>query len=145
MNLPATPPNLTLAPLLEDGRNALACLDIAGMQKVVLKRIKLYHGGNPWHRITHEAEDIFALADLGLYTWPPLEQLYEAEFALWTQYSRRSHRLIIRFPDTVIAKPARNAVPDGSSEPFRCMVISWMKQRRFMAQEPHGDKPTILV
>jgi hypothetical protein len=145
MNLPATPPNLTLAPLLEDGRNALACLDIAGMQKVVLKRIMLYHGGNPWHRITHEAEDIFALADLGLYTWPPLEQLYEAEFALWTLDSQRSHRLIIRFPDTVIAKPARNTIPDGSSEPFRSLVISWMKQRRFLTRELHGDKPTILV
>lgn len=139
------PPDFTLAPLLTDGRDSLACRDIDGMEKAVLKRIDLYYGGTPWHQTSHKAEDIFALEESSLYTWPPLEQLLEAEFAIWTKGSRRARRLTIRFPDTVTAHPARDPDASAADQQFWRMVRAWMEKRRFMTPQPHGDRAPLLA
>jgi hypothetical protein len=139
------PPIFTLEPLLVDGRKSLACLDVEGMEKTVLKRIEFYHGGKPWHHTIHEGEDIFTLAEEGLYTWPPLEQLLEAEFAVWTKGSPHAHRLIIRFPDKATARQARDTVPPGTPNTFWSIAETWMKKRRFMNPQCHGKQPAPLA
>ena len=50
----------TLAPLQDDGADALICSDVEGIDSVVLKELQVYWGGAYGESTTHKAKDLFA-------------------------------------------------------------------------------------
>ena len=54
----------TLAPLVDAGRNCLACSDIPGIEHIILTEAQvLVAGGSEWLRSTHQAADLFTAVE----------------------------------------------------------------------------------
>ncbi len=74
-----------LSPLVEDGRDCLACGDVDGMVSSALESVEFYYGGSPWQRITRQSDDIFGLAKQEIFKWPSLENIVAARFRIRLQ------------------------------------------------------------
>jgi hypothetical protein len=86
----------TLAPLVRQGRDCLACLDVRGLASVSLKEVEFFFQDAPWQRVTRKANDIFALVERGAIRWPEdVNQITRATFELRFRDTRKSRRLTI--------------------------------------------------
>jgi hypothetical protein len=86
----------TLAPLVTDGRNCLACRDVEGMDWVLLEWVEFYYGGSPWQRITRKSDDVFALVEKEIIKWPALERITAARFQVRLKGDRRVRHITVR-------------------------------------------------
>jgi hypothetical protein len=121
-SLPKILVKYTLAPLVEDGRNCLACRDVEGMEWVGLEWVEFYYGGCPWQRIMRKSDDIFALVENEIIKWPALERITAARFQIRLKEGERARHVMIR-PST------RGVVErDGA----RLVVDEWLMKRKFM-------------
>jgi hypothetical protein len=125
-SVPTLPPKsaieYTLAPLVQDGRNCLACGDVEGMGWVILEWVEVYHGGSPWQRITRESDDIFALLENDILKWPPLDRITAARFRLRLKADQRARRLTVR--------PAIGR--KGKSNGPGLVMEEWLTKRNFV-------------
>jgi hypothetical protein len=143
---PASPvltSHFTLAPLLTAGRDALACGDIPGFEKIVLTKVKHAQDGEPWHRGSYRAKDVFSMVEQGLYELPPLEHFQAAEFTIATRDKLPSFRLTVEFPNKLTFSFPK--LPPGYSHTgpaFNEMVQTWLTKRNFIANG--SNESTIL-
>lgn len=120
----------TLAPLIKDGRDCLACGDVEGMECVVLESVEFYFGGSPWERITQQSEDIFALVEQEIIKWPPLDQISAARFRVRLRGEPRARRITIR--------PSGRA--SHYQEEINPVILDWVKKRKFVKVSPDASK-----
>ena len=112
----------TLAPLIT-GRDCLACLDISGMERVTLKEVEFLYRGDPWQRVTREADDIFTLVESGLLKWPAADRITRASFEVKFTDSRKTRRVSIL--------PSNKALYTRDDDSG--MIEQWLTARRFIA------------
>lgn len=118
----------TLAPLMT-GRECLACVDIEGLDHVVLKEVEIFHPGFLPQRVTRKAEDIYALAERGLFQWPKAGWVTRATFEVRFTGARKGRRVKI-----VGANKAQYG-RDGDSE----IVEHWLQARGFIIRREVQD------
>lgn len=81
-----------LGPLVARGRAALAWADVPSIEQVRLTDLEFYRRKAPWHRVTQQADDLFALIEHGQFCWPSdLKEITKATFTvkLWRQSRAR--------------------------------------------------------
>ena len=118
----------TLAPIVLDGENCLACGDIPGFKSVTLKEVEFLFRGKPSQRITRKSEDIFALVKAGYFKWPEPETLTRAVFEVAFAESKKTRRVTIAG-----ANRAMYGRDDDS-----VIVEQWLKARGFVGDESQG-------
>jgi hypothetical protein len=115
----------TLAPLVTDGRNSLACIDIEGIESVSLREVEILYRGRPWQRIARKSDDVFALVEAGHFRWPTnTDQLTKASFEV--KYADSSKTRMV----TVIPT---NKAQYGRDEDS-LLVERWLKARGFIGE-----------
>ena len=127
----------TFAPLVEKGRNCLACGEVAGMESVTLREVEFFYAGKPWQRITRRSDDVFLLVEKELFKWPSVDRITRATFE-------------VRFKDS---KKVRRVTIIGSNKAQYCrdedaaMVEEWLKLAGFVLTktETEDDDETELV
>lgn len=86
----------TVAPILRDGRDCLACGDVPGIDGVSLTRVETCQREGDRHRTVQEADDIFRLVERGRVKLPErLEDITSATFQVRFRGARRPRRLTI--------------------------------------------------
>lgn len=113
----------TLAPIVNDGENCLACGDIEGMAGVTLKEIEFFYRGKPSQRVIRKSEDIFALVKAGFFKWPDVDVLTRAVFEVEFTGTKKTRRVTIAG-----ANRAMYGRDDDS-----VVVERWLKERKFIA------------
>jgi hypothetical protein len=86
----------TLAPLMLQGRNCLACGDVPGLERVSLTEVELHSEDEPRHREIRQAKDLFKLIEAGRFAWPPYaHQIKRATFEVKFWRAARPRRFTI--------------------------------------------------
>jgi hypothetical protein len=86
----------TLAPLVRQGRDCLACLDVRGLLSVSLKEVEFFYPQAPWQRVTRKSNDIFALIERGALRWPDdVRQITRATFEIRFRDAPRTRRVTL--------------------------------------------------
>jgi hypothetical protein len=86
----------TLAPLLERGRDCLACADVPGIERVSLTEVEFFCEGAPYQHTIKRSDDIFSLIEQDHLQWPPcLDQIRRATFRFKIAGAPRSRRVTI--------------------------------------------------
>jgi len=122
----------TLAPLVNDGRNCLACRDVQGMEWAVLEEVEFYYGGSPWQRLVRKSDDIFALVERGIFKWPALERIVRARFRTRLQSAPRARQFTVR--------PCLRIL--GVEDESGIVLENWAKKRQFM-EEQRGEAKSV--
>ena len=120
----------TLAPLVKDGRNCLACRDVAGMEWAVLEEVEFYYGGSPWQRIVRRSGDIYALVEQGIFQWPALKRITRARFRVRLQNAPRARQITVR--------PCLRIL--GVEDEAGSVLENWAKKRKFMEEQRDAGK-----
>jgi len=122
----------SLAPLVMDGRNCLACRDVEGMEWAVLEEVEFYYGGSPWQRLVRKSDDIFALVERGIFKWPALERIVRARFRVRVQNAPRARQFTVR--------PCLRIL--GVEDESGTVLENWAKKRKFM-EEQRGEAKSV--
>ena len=88
----------SLAPLVEMGRNSLACRDVEGVAKVELQEVRIEYFGWPYQIIRRQSDDLFRLLEEGAFRWPPLLCMRRAVFRMRLDGSKKASRVTISAP-----------------------------------------------
>lgn len=112
----------TLAPLVYQGRDCLACVDVRGLVSVSLKEVEFFYHQSPWQRVTRKSNDIFTLVEHGNMRWPEdVNQITRATFEIKFRDARKSRRV------TII--PSNKALYGRDDDSV--MVEQWLQARHF--------------
>jgi hypothetical protein len=112
----------TLEPLRRDGRAALMCLDVRGLEYVRLKEIQFFWGGHYNELETHKAEDVFAAIEERRVVLPKGPRVSKATFG-------------VKFND---AKAERTATISSTNRAYYKrdddggILETWMRRRGFI-------------
>ncbi len=120
----------TLTPLVEKGRNCLACGEVDGMLSVTLKEVEFFYGGKPWQRITRRSDDIFTLVEKELFKWPNPERITRAGFEVKFKDSNKTRRV------TIIGSNKAQYGRDGDAD----MMEKWMKLAGFILTKTDDEE-----
>ena len=120
----------TLVPLVRDGRNCLACLDVKEMDSAILESVEFYYAGSPWQRVSRQSEDIFLLVEQRIFKWPALERIAAARFAMRLKGERRDRRITIR----------PSVRPNENREGTNAVIHDWLKRREFLEMTSDAAK-----
>ena len=88
----------SLAPLVETGRESLACSDVAGVAKVELQEVQIEHFGCPYQIIRRQSDDLLRLVEEGAFRWPHLRSLTSAIFQVHLDGAKKASRVRICAP-----------------------------------------------
>ena len=126
----------TLAPLVADGRNCLACLDVPGIERVVLKEVEFFFPVKPRERVTRKSDDIFALLENGRVEWPKAPgAITRATFEVKFTEARKARRVTIL--------PSNKALYGRDDDSL--LVERWLAARKFIVEETDHEDATGLV
>ncbi|MBI5386787.1 MAG: hypothetical protein HZA90_19115 [Verrucomicrobia bacterium] len=126
----------TLAPLVNDGRNCLACLDVPGIERVVLKEVEFFFPVKPRERVTRKSDDIFALLEKGRVEWPkPPGAITRATFEIKFTAAKKARRVTIL--------PSNKALYGRDDDSL--LVERWLAARKFIVEETDHEDATGLV
>ena len=112
----------TFAPLVEKGRNCLACGEVAGIESVTLREVDLFYAGKPWQRITRRSDDVFLLVEKELFKWPSVDRITRATFEVRFKDSKKVRRV------TIIGSNKAQYGRDGDMG----MIEQWLKLAGFI-------------
>lgn len=112
----------TLQPLLDDGVNSLACVDIDGLAEVRLTGVQLLFRGTFSDRTIFRSKDIFKSLESRKRDFPDYGNLVEASFQVKFDSSSKPRTVTIKTPN--IAKFDRKE--DAH------VIETWMKARGFI-------------
>jgi len=115
----------TLWPLLQHGRDCLACADVPGIERVGLTGLEL-KSKEKGEREIREAPDVFRLIERGKMRWPV--ELHEIARATFTVKFWRAKK-----PRRVSIVPSNKVVygRDGDA----ALIEPWMEAREFVAAD----------
>jgi hypothetical protein len=86
----------TLDPLKRDGSNSLVCADVAGIERVTLKKIQYFWGGPQHDKETRESDDVFASLEAKGRRIPENARIIYAAFAVKFTDSKTPRMIEIR-------------------------------------------------
>jgi hypothetical protein len=112
----------TLAPLKEQGEDALRCRDIAGMEWARLTEIQYGWGGSPEHIEKHKANDVFLALVLRERSIECAAEIRMARFNVKLEGLKR--------PRSVLIRPW-NTAEYGRGEPA-LIIEEWLRARGFV-------------
>jgi len=132
-------PRYALSRILRQGRDALVCSDIEGIEAVRLVELQVRHGGGLGHREIHRADDVFdALDDIGR-DMPADARPIRAGFKVLFSDSNRWRTVTLCVPNA--------AVYDRDSDGE--IVNHWLRQRGFLQEQlegiQHGKSADVLA
>jgi len=119
----------TFAPLIEKGRNCLACSAVEGMESVTLREVEFFYPGKPWQRITRKSDDVFLLIEKELFKWPPLDRITRAGFEVKFTKENKTRRV------TIIGSNKAQYSRDGDMG----MIEQWLKLAGFIMTRNEGE------
>jgi hypothetical protein len=122
----------TLTPLVEKGRNCLACGEVDGIESVTLKEVEFFYGGKPWQRIARRSDDIFSLVENELFKWPDPQRITRAGFEVKFKDSKKTRRV------TIIGSNKAQYGRDGDA----VTVEKWMKLAGFILTKATNEDDT---
>jgi hypothetical protein len=126
----------TLAPLVVVGRACLVCVDVEGVESVMLREVEVRYPGKPGHQIIHKSEDIFRLQEEALFQWPEVERIARAVFEVKFLGSKTMRRVTI--------KPSNKAMYGRDEDAV--LVEQWLKARGFLlALAPDEDGGALVA
>lgn len=120
----------TLTPLVEKGRNCLACGEVDGIESVTLREVEIFYGGKPWQRITRKSDDIFRLVDQELFSWPSADRITRAGFEVKFKDSNKTRRVTI-----IGSNKAQYGRDDDAKR-----VEEWMKLSGFIRSKTDDEE-----
>ncbi|MCZ2328924.1 hypothetical protein [Bartonella sp. F02] len=123
----------TLQPLIDKGENALACIDIDGIETIKLIEIQLQFRGRYNDKNTLRSSDIFAsLSDKGK-SFPTFGELVSASFSVKFDNAKR--------PRTVKVRPPNVASFDRKEDSH--LIETWLRKCGFVnkQQEEESNPP----
>lgn len=126
----------TLAPLVRDGRNCLACRDVPGIERVELKEVEVFYPGKHWQCVTRKSNDIFSLVEKGWVRWPESPgEITRATFEVKFSDAKMTRRVTL-----VPANKALYGRDDDSA-----LVEKWLAARGFILQDTDHEDTAGLV
>lgn len=120
----------TLEPLKTDGRNALVCSDIKGVDSIVLKEIEFTVLGLVWEREIHKADDVFTAFEDRVFEIPKLYDITRASFKVRFSDSKKAR--------TVTIRPSNNAQYGRDEDSL--LVEQWLNARGFIVSEKDDEE-----
>lgn len=119
----------TLQPLVDLGRDALACDDIEGIDAITLQEVKLFYGGNAAEVVTRRAvgDDLFAVLEAQGRDLPRAP--FQASFRVKFTGAKTARTVRIKAPN--VAMYTRESDED--------VVSRWLTARGFV-QDTAGDE-----
>jgi hypothetical protein len=121
-------PRFTLAPLATEGKDALLCEDIPGVEAIRLIEYRLFWGGVHKEQEVRRATDVFAAARARGFEQPIPREPTAAVFKVKFADSARERRVTIRKPAS--ARYERNE--DGA------VIEEWLRARGFLLDTSAG-------
>lgn len=114
----------TLEPLRRDGEACLACADVVGLERVVLRELHYDWGGaEPLYEIVRANKNLFAaLRAHGKSTFPRTPRLARAVFAMKFTGVERPRLVTIKPPNVALYARDEDTTP----------VEQWLQKRRFL-------------
>jgi len=128
----------SLEPLRQQGRDALNCLDVDGMEWVRLREVRLFWGGDQSVLTIRRADDLFEAWKVTNKSIPAAPRLVGAVFQVKFADARKPRSVIIQ--PSNIARYTRDA--DSA------LVERWLGRRGFListARHAHEPAPTAMV
>lgn len=111
-----------LRPLVELGREALACADVPGIAEVRLTNLEFYQRREPWLRTIKESDDLFTLLERKELAWPArVEEITRAGFTVRLRQHQRLRRVTIM--------PSNRALYTRDED--SALLDRWMQARGF--------------
>lgn len=125
----------TLKPLIDSGKDALACVDIQGMEEVKLTEIQLQFRGPLNDRRIYRSKDFFKSLENGKRAFPNYGELVSATFSVKFDTSK---------PRTVRIQTPNVAKFDRKEDSH--LIETWLRKRGFVIEqetdEEHEHKAT---
>lgn len=112
----------TLAPLVEKGRDCLACHDIPGIEHVTLTEVQAHSGGRDWLRVTHQSGDLFNAIEQGRVVLSDASSLVRAGFLVRFSDSKKQRMV------KIIGSNKLSVVRDGDT----ALIERWMTAQGFV-------------
>lgn len=112
----------TLAPLVESGRDCLACRDVPGIEDITLTEVQTLTGGRDWLRQTHHAPDLFTVVEHERVQLPEPDCLVRASFLV--RFSDSKKRRMIK----IMGTNKLSVVRDGDT----ALMEKWLDARGFV-------------
>lgn len=125
----------TLAPLVESGRDCLACHDVPGIEEITLTEVQALTGGRDWLRQTHNAPDLFTAIERERVVLPEPDCLVRASFLVRFSDSRK--RRMIK----IMGSNRLSVVRDGDT----ALMEEWLKLRGFAIERTVEEHESELV
>lgn len=127
----------TLDPLRRDGRAALACTDIEGIDWVKLREVRFYFCGNPWEEVNRKSSDVFAVFESRGKPFPEGGRISRASFQIKFSDCPR--------PRTVVVKPSN--VAQFTRDNDSVLVERWLLARGFIRErrDDDGEEPQPIL
>ena len=121
----------TLAPLVDAGRNCLACLDIPGIEHIILTEVQvLVVGGSEWLRSTHNAADLFTAVEHERVVLPEPDCIVRASFLV--RFSDSKKRRTIK----IMGSNKLSVVRDGDT----ALMEKWLDARGFIIKRSSDEQ-----
>jgi hypothetical protein len=121
----------TLAPLVDSGRNCLACADVPGIEHILLTEVQvLLAGGTEWVRSTHHAPDLFAAIEGELIVLPQVQQIVRASFMV--RFSDSKKRRTIK----IMGSNRMSVLRDSDTG----LIEKWMEARGFIIKRSADEQ-----
>ena len=126
----------TLAPLVDTGRNCLACGDITGIEHILLTEVQiLAAAGSEWLRSTHHASDLFTAVENERVVLPEAECLVRASFLV--RFSDSKKRRTIK----ILGSNKLSVVRDGDTG----LMEKWLDARGFIIRRSADETEGVLA
>ncbi|MDD1748269.1 MAG: hypothetical protein LUO89_00165 [Methanothrix sp.] len=120
----------TLAPLVDAGRNCLACSDIPGIEHIILTEAQvLVAGGSEWLRSTHNAADLFTAVEHERVVLPEADCIVRASFLV--RFSDSKKRRTIK----IMGSNKLSVVRDGDT----ALMEKWLDARGFISKRNSNE------
>lgn len=119
----------TLAPLIDKGADALACVDIPGMEYVKLTEIQLQFRGPLNDRRIYRSKDFFKSLENGKRVFPNYGELVSASFSVKFEESK---------PRTVKIQTPNVAKFDRKEDSH--LIETWLRKRGFVIEQETDEE-----
>jgi hypothetical protein len=107
-------PRFTLAPLVTDGRDCLACADVDGIEGARLNEVVFMHRTPSWNQMSKHGTDIFQLVESGCLRFPPVNTISRVVFGMKFPDAPRPRRVTLIPPNRVLYENDRDSTAAGN-------------------------------
>lgn len=137
-DLESTTPKYTLAPLIENGREALCCSDVEGIQRILLTELQICHDLDEVGVEIYKANDALAFLEAIGRSLAPDARLARVSFKVWFAGENKPRTVTLRTPNI--------AIFDRESD--NEIIHQWLAKRGFLCKRVeavHAEPGEVLA